>query len=67
MRRLGDFSMLGMAFFLWLCTVPVVILLLRPVVGSEVSFVVALAALAVYLAVCLALCRFRPPGSCGRE
>lgn len=57
MERQYRVPMLAMAIFLWLCTVPFVILLLRPRIGSEATLTVALALLALYVAVCVVLCR----------
>jgi Flp pilus assembly protein TadB len=56
--------MLGVAFFLWFCTLPLLILLVRPWLGPGPTVTAALALLAVFIGMCLWLCRSGRSGGC---
>lgn len=53
---------LGMTLMLWLCTLPLVLLIVFPLWGTRVALVTAAILLVTLLLVCWTLCSTRTPG-----
>lgn len=59
--RARDWIPMGLTLCVWVCTLPIVALLIAPWLGVRAAVVTALGLLAVLTVVCWALCSARTP------